>query len=511
MVIIQQQPAMDTLQTLSFGAFSLFFFLFLFLFRFRTRITHKLPHVPAVPGLPLIGNLLQLKEKKPHKTFTKMAHKYGPIFSIKAGASTIIVLNTAQLAKQAMVTRFPSISTRKLSTALTILTSNKCMVATSDYNDFHKMVKKHILANVLGANAQKRHRFHREVMMENMFRQFSEHAKSRPDSAVDFRKIFVSELFALALKQALGSDVESIYVEELASTLSREDLYNILVVEFMEGAIEVDWRDFFPYLKWIPNKSLEMKIQKVDLGRKYIMKALINEQKKRLASGKEVNCFYDYLISEAKEVSEEQMTMLLWEPIIETSDTTLVTTEWAMYELAKDKNRQDRLYEEILNVCGHEKVTDDQLSKLPYLGAVFHETLRKHSPVPIVPLRYVHEDTELGGYHIPAGSEIAINIYGCNMDSDKWENPQEWIPERFLDEKYDSSDLYKTMAFGGGKRICAGSLQAMLIACTAIGRFVQEFEWELGQGEEENVDTMGLTTHRLHPLLVKLKPRNHVE
>jgi ent-kaurene oxidase len=69
---------------------------------------------------------------------------------------------------------------------------------------------------------------------------------------------------------------------------------------------------------------------------------------------------------------------------------------------------QDRLYEELLNVCGHEKVTEDQLSKLPYLGAIFHETLRKHSPVPIVPLRYVHEDTELGGYHIPAGSEVTI-------------------------------------------------------------------------------------------------------
>jgi hypothetical protein len=54
----------------------------------------------VVPGLPLIGNLLQLREKKPHKTFTKMAHKYGPIYSIRAGASTIIVLNTAQLAKQ---------------------------------------------------------------------------------------------------------------------------------------------------------------------------------------------------------------------------------------------------------------------------------------------------------------------------------------------------------------------------------------------------------------------------
>jgi ent-kaurene oxidase len=86
--------------------------------------------------------------------------------------------------------------------------------------------------------------------------------------------------------QALGSDVESIYVEEFASRLSREDLYNILVVDFMEGAIEVDWRDFFPYLKWIPNKSMEKKIHKVAVSRKYVMRALINEQKKRLASGK---------------------------------------------------------------------------------------------------------------------------------------------------------------------------------------------------------------------------------
>ncbi|KAJ1405848.1 Cytochrome P450 [Sesbania bispinosa] len=499
--------------SLVLGALSLL--LFFFLLRFIPGVTtffsnkrSKLPPVPAVPGLPVIGNLLQLKEKKPYKTFTQMAEKYGPIYSIRTGASTLIVLNSAQVAKEAMVTRFPSISTRKLSNALKILTSDKCMVATSDYNEFHKMVKRHILASFLGANAQKRHRIHREVMMENISRQFNEHVKTFSDLAVNFRNIFVFELFGLAMKQALGNNLESVYVEELGCTLSREDIYKTLVVDIMEGAIEVDWRDFFPYLKWIPNRSMEMKIQKLYFHRKAVMKALMNEQKKRLTSGKEVNCYFDYLISEAKELSEEQISMLIWETIIETSDTTLVTTEWAMYELAKDKNRQNRLYEELQNVCGHEKVTEDQLAKLPYLGAVFHETLRKHSPAPIVPLRYVHEDTQLGGYHIPAGSEIAINIYGCNMDSNRWENPYQWTPERFLDEKYDPMDLYKTMAFGAGKRVCAGSLQAMLISCTAIGRLVQEFEWELGQGEEENVDTVGLTTHRLHPLLVKLKPRN---
>ena len=104
--------------------------------------------------------------------------------------------------------------------------------------------------------------------------------------------------------------------------------------------------------------------------------------------------------------------------------------------------------------------------------------------------------------------QIALNIYGCNMDKNHWENPEEWIPERFLDEKYDPLDLHKTMAFGAGKRACAGSLQAMLLACAAIGRLVQEFEWRLKDGEEEKVDTVGLTSQKLHPLLAILKPRN---
>ncbi|KAG9455689.1 hypothetical protein H6P81_000197 [Aristolochia fimbriata] len=73
----------------------------------------KSDHPPAVPGLPLIGNLLQLKAKKPHQTFSKLAEKYGPIYSIKTGASSLVILNSSELAKEAMVTRFSSISSRK--------------------------------------------------------------------------------------------------------------------------------------------------------------------------------------------------------------------------------------------------------------------------------------------------------------------------------------------------------------------------------------------------------------
>lgn len=69
------------------------------------------------------------------------------------------------------------------------------------------------------------------------------------------------------------------------------------------------------------------------------MRVLIFDQ----LSHQEMNCYLDYLLSEAKTLSEQQILMLVWEAIIESSDTTLVTTEWAMYELAKDPEKQVKL------------------------------------------------------------------------------------------------------------------------------------------------------------------------
>lgn len=61
--------------------------------------------VLAVPGWPLIGNLLQLKEKKPFLTFVKWAEDYGPIYSIRLGASSVVVLNSTELAKEVLTNR----------------------------------------------------------------------------------------------------------------------------------------------------------------------------------------------------------------------------------------------------------------------------------------------------------------------------------------------------------------------------------------------------------------------
>ncbi|KAL5651964.1 hypothetical protein ACJX0J_037422, partial [Zea mays] len=357
-----------------------------------------------VPGLPIIGNLHQLKEKKPHQTFARWSEEYGPIYSIRTGASSVVVVNSAEVAKEAMVAKYSSINTRKLPKALSVLTRDKKIVAMSDQGELYKMVKRYIMVSMLGAAAQKQFRDTRNTMIDNMLSTFHALVADDPKAPLNFRDVFQNELFGLSMTQALSEDVSSVYVEEFGKALSREEIYQTAVADMMMCAIEVDWRDFFPYLGWIPNRSFETRVLTTEARRTALMQALINQQKERIARGESRMSYVDFLLAE-NTLTDEQLLMLVWEAVIEAADTTLVTTEWAMYEIAKHPEKQEYLYQEIRKVCGNKTVTEDHLPELPYLNAVFHETLRRHSPVPLVPPRLVHESTNLAGYEVPAGTQ----------------------------------------------------------------------------------------------------------
>ncbi|XP_026398259.1 ent-kaurene oxidase, chloroplastic-like [Papaver somniferum] len=463
---------------------------------------------PVVPGLPLIGNLLQLKDKILQHVFANWAEIHGPIYSIKAGATTIVVLNSTDVAKEAMVTKFSSISKQKHTYAMKILTPNS--ITTSDSNEYHKMARRHLVTHMLGSSAQRRHRAHRDIVIDNVVHRLHAHANENPldQLPVNFKRILQTEMFGLSLKQAFGKDIESSkYIEGLGETLSRDEIHRVLVLDPLSGAAEMDWGDFLPYMRWVPSNSFKMHIGRIETRRLEVMKTLIEEQLIRISSGEGINCFLDRLLSEGKTLTKTQLTKLVWETLVG-SETTVATVEWALYELAKNLKHQDRLYLELQKACGNNKFTEEQYSEVTYLSAVFHETLRRYPPFPLVlPLRYVHEDTQLGGYDILAGSQIALNIYGCNMDKKQWDSPEEWNPERFLDIKYDPMDIYKTMSFGGGKRVCPGSSQGLSIACTAIARCIQEFKWSLKPGRRE--EDINHTTQKLNPLVTTLTPRDY--
>jgi ent-kaurene oxidase len=58
------------------------------------------PTPQAIPGAPILGNLHQLKERKPFKTFCEWTDKYGPIFTVKFGSTTMVIINSSEIAKE---------------------------------------------------------------------------------------------------------------------------------------------------------------------------------------------------------------------------------------------------------------------------------------------------------------------------------------------------------------------------------------------------------------------------
>ncbi|XP_024357339.1 ent-kaurene oxidase [Physcomitrium patens] len=489
------------------------------LFVARTCLRNKKRLPPAIPGgLPVLGNLLQLTEKKPHRTFTAWSKEHGPIFTIKVGSVPQAVVNNSEIAKEVLVTKFASISKRQMPMALRVLTRDKTMVAMSDYGEEHRMLKKLVMTNLLGPTTQNKNRSLRDDALIGMIEGVLAELKASPTSpkVVNVRDYVQRSLFPFALQQVFGYIPDQVEVLELGTCVSTWDMFDALVVAPLSAVINVDWRDFFPALRWIPNRSVEDLVRTVDFKRNSIMKALIRAQRMRLANLKEPpRCYADIALTEATHLTEKQLEMSLWEPIIESADTTLVTSEWAMYEIAKNPDCQDRLYREIVSVAGTERmVTEDDLPNMPYLGAIIKETLRKYTPVPLIPSRFVEEDITLGGYDIPKGYQILVNLFAIANDPAVWSNPEKWDPERMLANKKVDMGFrdFSLMPFGAGKRMCAGITQAMFIIPMNVAALVQHCEWRLSPQEISNInnkieDVVYLTTHKLSPLSCEATPR----
>ncbi|KAM1034494.1 hypothetical protein EV2_038998 [Malus domestica] len=106
------------------------------------------------------------------------------------------------------------------------------------------------------------------------------------------------------------------------------------------------------------------------------------------------------------------------------------------------------------------------------------ETLRLHPTLPLLVCHCPSETCIVGGYTIPKGSMIFINVWTTHIDPSIWENPLEFDPERFLDIKWDynGKDLNK-FPFGSGTRICVGIVMDESMV-------MHSFNWKFPEGEK---------------------------
>ncbi|KAF5353993.1 hypothetical protein D9756_007077 [Leucocoprinus leucothites] len=97
----------------------------------------------------------------------------------------------------------------------------------------------------------------------------------------------------------------------------------------------------------------------------------------------------------------------------------------------------------------------EDLDSLPYIRALIKELGRWHPPASLGLPHATSEDDVYEGMFIPAGSTVIANIYAITRNTELFPEPEEFRPERFINNPDPFFKNY-SVTFGFGRRICPG-------------------------------------------------------
>ncbi|KAK6161519.1 hypothetical protein DH2020_004900 [Rehmannia glutinosa] len=190
------------------------------------------------------------------------------------------------------------------------------------------------------------------------------------------------------------------------------------------------------------------------------------------------------------------------------TDTTATTVEWAMAELMNNPDAMDKAQKELSDVVRLDNIIEEShIPNLKYLAAVIKETLRLHPALPLLLPRSPSQSSTIGGYIIPKNTQVFINVWSIHRDPSVWDNPNEFKPERFLDDngKWDfRGNYFHYLPFGSGRRVCGGVPLAERMLIYLVASLVHSFEWKLPtEGEALDMsETFGIVLRKTKPLFI---------
>ena len=156
------------------------------------------------------------------------------------------------------------------------------------------------------------------------------------------------------------------------------------------------------------------------------------------------------------------------------SETTSNALAWLWWLLGSHPPAMQKLQDELQQVLRGRAPDMADLPQLSYTRMCYEEALRLYPPSHLMSRRARHED-ELGGYCIPAKSNLVVNIYGMHRRPDIWPEPDEFQPERFESRRISGRHKLAFLPFGAGPRMCIGYqfslIEAQLITATLAQRF----------------------------------------
>lgn len=171
---------------------------------------------------------------------------------------------------------------------------------------------------------------------------------------------------------------------------------------------------------------------------------------------------------------------------------------------------QDKIIDEIEHTFEsvEENVTDEKLKQLIYLDYAIKETLRFWTPVPFF-ARCTTDEIELGGLEIPIGCNIVVPIIKLHRDKQLWgDDADQFMPERFMPEKFEKIHSYAFMPFSKGSRNCIGYKYAENSMKVVLAHFFRNYRVSTELKLDDIKFEYTIVTKVIDGCMVKLEKRN---
>ncbi|KAH9261746.1 hypothetical protein BASA81_000402 [Batrachochytrium salamandrivorans] len=221
-------------------------------------------------------------------------------------------------------------------------------------------------------------------------------------------------------------------------------------------------------------------------------------------------------------LTDDQVTVCLWDIVFASTDTTATTNEWMIYHMINNPEVQRKVHEELDRVVGPDRVPVlEDRENLPYFWAFIKEVMRFRIVSPVMAPHYAVEDMTLHDtdgkeYSIPSGTAIFMHGYAMALDPELWDDdPTVFKVERWFGKREEGLDMYgqvrrnttehyKFMPFSIGPRMCPGYsfakvaqfLQAATIAHSFVFRLSDQGKLDKKHaplGKLDMTETWGLT------------------
>ncbi|KAI2634605.1 cytochrome protein [Xylaria nigripes] len=438
------------------------------------------PLPPGPKGLPLIGSLdgLPTKDDKVWEFWTKHKDLYGPISSVKVLGTTIVVLNSPELAVELLDKRSLKYSSRPrfVFGELTGL-GNVTPLVPYDNN---LRVHRKLMHTMLGSSAAVKPY---NKLQEVEVGRFLVRVLREPNLFADHLR---TETAAFMLKMIYGYTVEPNEPDPLV------ELIEEAMTHFSKSVFPGSWLvDVIPALqyvpKWMPGTGW---MKTSERWRKTIMDTTelpIRFARRRLARGILDKSFAEgFYNKKGDDATAEDHNTAKWVALSMFgggSDTIVSLLSAFFLAMIKYPEVQRKAQEEIDQVIGTGRLpTFNDRRDLPYVEALVTEAWRWHTVVPIDTPHATSADDIVEGYFIPKGTLVIANIWWFLHDPAVYPNPSAFEPSRFLGANPAPDPTKHT--FGYGRRICPGRLLARSSAWINIAQILAVFN--ISKGLDEN-------------------------